>query len=326
MNVKYNFCLCIIVFVLLLSWSPDAMAITVDELADICEAMESTIKDVSVEYKWYNIPPWTFEDAEAEMGMETLIVKDGIRNFKLSAARSLSTREPNDPNFLLFDRLLLEESAIIITKKENSWNDIMKYSYDSKIAKRLNIGGWPREVRSGIVSSRKEFVPTLTLSPLGFSILRLSMCKPMKYIPLSAWLRDKEFVRLDNTIEKVNGFNTIRADLLQWSSKNVYLRIYFSVDHSYTPVRYEHVGGKSVLTFEVHSLEQVAEGLWFPSSGLIKTTDSERMDGFQTIGKIVVNQGLTDEHFDIDFPPGTEVRDEIRDLKYVVKPTEEQFE
>jgi len=288
-------------------------AITVEKLADICEAMESVIVDISVEYEWYNIPPWT---------METLIVKDGILNFKLSAARSLSAREPNDPNFMLFDRLLLEESATVVTKEENSFESVLKYSYNGKVVKHLNVGGWPREIRSGIVSYRKEFVPTLTLSPLGFSILRLSMTDK---IPLSAWLRDKEFVRIDNTIEKVGGFNTIRADLLQWSGKNVYLRIYFSVDHGYYPVMYEHMG-KSVLNFEVHSLEQVAEGLWFPSSGLIRKTDNERMDGFQTIGKIVVNQGLTDEHFDIDFPPGTEVRDEIRGTEYIVKPTKEQKE
>ena len=32
-----------------------------------------------------------------------------------------------------------------------------------------------------------------------------------------------------------------------------------------------------------------------------------------------VNQGLTDEHFDIDFPVGTKVHDEIKDTKYIVK-------
>ena len=147
-------------------------------------------------------------------------------------------------------------------------------------------------------------------------------------LPLSVILRrHKELVRLDNNVEKVNGFNTIRADFLQEWTKQVCIRVCFSVDHGYTPVRYEYISkGKPGLTFDVGALEQVAEALWFPSSGLIKTTDSERMDGFQTIGKIVVNQGLTHEYFDIDFPPGTEVRDEIRDLEYVVKPTEEQFE
>ena len=34
---------------------------------------------------------------------------------------------------------------------------------------------------------------------------------------------------------------------------------------------------------------------------------------YQTIGVIVVNQGLTAEDFNIDFPVGTEVWDEIQD-------------
>jgi hypothetical protein len=147
--------------------------------------------------------------------------------------------------------------------------------------------------------------------------------------PLSAILRQyKELVRLDNTITKVNGFNTIRADFLQEQTKQVCIRIFFSVDHGYTPVRYEYVNkGMPDLTFEVSSLEKVAEGLWFPSSGLISgsgivsSSGEERVNGFQIISKILVNQGLTDEHFDIEFPPGTEVRDEIKDLEYVVKPT-----
>ena len=140
-------------------------------------------------------------------------------------------------------------------------------------------------------------------------------------------------MRLDNTIKKVNGFNTICASLLtETDPKNqfVYSRIYFSVDHGYTPVRYEYVrptrAGTTevIMAMDVLSLEQVAEGLWFPSSGIISSPDEKDKNVYQATGKIIVNQGLTDKHFDIEFPPGTEVWDKIRDLEYVVKPTEEQ--
>jgi hypothetical protein len=43
------------------------------------------------------------------------------------------------------------------------------------------------------------------------------------------------------------------------------------------------------------------------------------VNAYNAIGPILVNQGLTDEHFDIDFPVGTKVNDEIQDKKYVVK-------
>jgi len=325
MNAKY-FCFYIIASLLLLSRPPAAMAVTADELADICKAMESAIVDISLEYEWYNIPPWIAEEAETEMGTEMLIPKDGRRRFNFSAAGLLSDRDPNDSNSLLPDRLLLEELTTLVTKDGNAWDNVTKHSYNGKIAKRLNIGGWPREVRSGIVSDSKRFMPTLILSPLGFSVLRFNMSKVTDKLPLSAILRRKELVRLDNTVKKVNGFNTVRVDFLQEWTKQVCIRVYFSVDHGYTPVRYEYMaGGKPEsnrvdFVVEVHSLEQVAEGLWFPSSGVIRSAGCERMDAFQAISKIVVNQGLTDEYFDIiDFPPGTKVRDEIKGTEYVVK-------
>lgn len=330
MNVKYNFCFYIIAFLLPLGRLPAAMAVTTDELSGICEAMESAIVDISIEYEGYTIPPRTVEEAEKEMGMPMLVVKDGFGRYKLSAAGLLSNREPNEP---LPERLLFERSTTVMNADGDAWDSVIKASLNGKIAKYLQIGGWPREVRSGGISYTKRFfMPTMTVTPVGFSVLRLSFSHSAIRRSLSARLRDKEFVHLDNTIENVNGFDTIRADFLSKTNdpntnKRVYFRVYFSVDHGYTPILYEHMrGGKKVaLAFEVHSLEQVAEGLWFPSSGLISDPDDERVSVFQTIGKIAVNQGLTEQHFDIDFPPGTEVRDEIRDLEYVVKPTEEQF-
>ncbi len=323
MNTK-PFCFYIIALFLLLARVPAAPAVTAEQLADICEAMESAIVDISLEYEWYNIPPWTLEETPPEIRMKVAIPKDGLRRFKLSAAGLLSNRDPNDPNSAFPNRLLLEESVTLINEHGDTWDSVIKGSYNGKIAKYIEIRAGRNP--SGGISHKKRFILPMTLTPIGFSVLRLSMCKPMANVPLSAWLRDKEFVRLDNAIEKVNGFNTIRADLLQEQTKNVYLRIYFSVDHGYTPVRYEHMsGGKPgfeqvPLAFEVHSLEQVSEGLWFPSSGLISSADDKRADGFQVIGKILVNQGLTDEDFDIEFPPGTKVQDEIKGVKYVVKP------
>lgn len=79
--------------------------------------------------------------------------------------------------------------------------------------------------------------------------------------------------------------------------------------------------------FDVNSLQEVQKGLWFPSSGLITSSDPNyRINGFCAIGKILVNQGLKDKDFDIKFPPGTTVIDEITGKMYTIKPTQEQVD
>jgi hypothetical protein len=321
--------------------SVEPAAITVERLADICEAMESAIVDISMEYEWYVEPPSTLEDI-AGTGM--LITKDGLVKYKLSAAGLLSKKDPNDPNEQLPERLLFEESATIMSADGDTWDSVTKKSYNGKFGKHVwisrTLDGALRTTPDGTITKSKRFMPSLILSPLGFSVLRLSFSKVAGNEPLSAVLRRKEFVHLDNTVEKVNGFNTIRADFLIRSddpktNKRVYLRVYFSVEHGYTPIRYEHIrlgrpeSGKPEIvagTIEVNSLEQVAEGLWFPSGGTISSPDDKQANVYRATSKIVVNQGLTDEHFDIEFPPGTKVRDEIRDTEYIVKPTKEQKE
>jgi hypothetical protein len=142
---------------------------------------------------------------------------------------------------------------------------------------------------------------------------------------LSYRLRAKDKVRIDNVVKKIDGFNTIRVDLLTdfiyEGNRPVYMRIYFSVDHGYTLVKLEHMKGPDMVALSVNvgSLEEVANGLWFPDSGTFTIPGSDRVSTYQAISPIIVNQGLTDEHFDIDFPVGTKVHDEIQDREYVVK-------
>lgn len=224
-------------------------------------------------------------------------------------------------------QFLREEWATIVTKEGNSWAGVTRQSYNGQIGKYLNIGGWPKETRSATVSYNKPDVHG-NLTPLGFSVLRMAYFPepiPLSARLLSSRLRAKDKVRIDNVERTIDGFNTIRADLLTdflyEGNRLVYMRIYFSVDHSYTPVKFEHMKGRGLvaLSVNVESLEEVANGLWFPSSGTITIPGSDRVSTYQAISPILVNQGLTDEHFDIDFPMGTEVYDEIQDKEYIVK-------
>ena len=324
MNIRHNLCFYIAVFLLLLSRVSAAIAITADELANTIEKMESAIIDISLEYEWFNDPPWTLEELQDITNKKVKVaVNKDIPKYKFSAARLSANREPNNQNLPLFDRLLLEESVTLLNE-HGAWHSIVKETYDGKIAKRLLIGGFPQSVTNGEIRKSKNSMLPLNLTPIGFSVLRLSASKVTEETPLSAMLRRKEFVHIDNTIQKINGFNTISVDLLTEWNKQIFMHIYFSVDHGYTPVKYEYIrvtktGPKVAIAVEVNSLEQVAEGLWFPSSGIIRSPDDEETNVYRATSKIVINQGLTDEHFDIKFPPGTKVYDEIKNLKYVVK-------
>jgi len=80
------------------------------------------------------------------------------------------------------------------------------------------------------------------------------------------------------------------------------------------------------LIIDIHSLQEVQKGLWFPSTGFTKSTNNKRINGFRALGKILVNQGLKDEDFDIEFPPGTRVADEITGKSYTIKPTQQQVD
>jgi len=315
------------VFVLLLSPVSNAEAITTDELADIIEQMESTIVDISMEYEERVIPLSTHQELEEETGLEFLIAKDGYKRYKFSADRLLSQEDPNAMDWNCPGQFLQEEWSTMITKEQNEFNNITKQSYNGQVGKRLIIGGWPKETRTASVSYNKPYVDG-NLTPLGFSVF--SMAYDPEPIPLSARLLSsrlsaKDKVRLDNVLRKVDGFNTIRANLLTdfryEGNRLVYMRIYLSVDHNYTPVKFDHMKGpdKVALSVNVESLEEVANGLWFPSSGTITIPGSDRVSAYQAIGPILVNQNLKNEHFDIEFPKGTEVHDEIKDIRYVVK-------
>jgi hypothetical protein len=315
-------------FALLQAQVPQAAAITTDELADIIERMETSIVDISMEYEERVVPPLTHEEGKEKMGFEILVAKDGYMKSKFSAASLLPDSEPNRLDWQVPGRFVFEKSSTLLSKDGNSWLAVAKKSYNGQIGKSLDIDDLPdKEVKVGSTSAESPPV-FVTTTLLGFSVFRLAYSAepmPLSARLLSSRLRAKDKVRIDNVERKVDGFNTVRADLLTdflyEGNRLVYMRIYFSVDHGYTPVKFEHMKGHDsvALSVNVESLEEVANGLWFPSSGTFTIPGSDQVNAYNAIGPILVNQGLTDEHFDIDFPVGTKVNDEIQDKKYVVK-------
>ncbi len=305
--------------VVLFIMATEAKGITAEELADKCQSAENAIRDISMEYEWYHIPPLTHEEQEDPFkSIGVLLPKDGITKYKLMAAPFI------DQNGKQQWRKVQEESSILTTKDGKSWDYLGKESYVGKVYKKFNSGGWPASIMTGTISSNSTG-PSILLTPVGFSVFRFELEKGTNGNKLSYCLRykEKEIVRVSDSISKVNDFNTICVEFLQEYSKLPCVRVYFSVDHNYTPIKYEYLNSNKAGTqlnfaVDIHSLEKIVDGLWFPTSGTISAPDDRHVNSFQVMEKILVNQGLQEKDFDIEFPVGTRVQDQIAKREYTV--------
>ena len=325
MNAKNIFIFYVAFVVLLLCAPATAMAITADELANICEAMESAIVDLSVEYEWFADSPMSLEEKLEFIADKPMVIAINIPSHKLVC--SLAAPDAKNPDASLFDKFVCQQAVTLMRDPNEVWDSLTKRSCNRQIAKSLTIGSFPPSAPVAIISKPDNVLEPYA-TPLDFSVFRFRLRKSTDRMPLSAALRldnSKQSVRIDNTVRKVNDANSISVDFLRESTGTAYMRVYFSLDHGYTPVRYEYLSGPKpeavAATVEVTSLEEVAPGLWFPSGGAMLIPDHTDEEGnyYQASSKILVNQGLTDEHFDIEFPPGTKVTDEIKGTKYVVE-------
>jgi len=297
---------------------PSGQEITVDQLADICEQLESSITDISVEYDWLMCSDMTLEQRLKRVSDRPVSIILGPAKRKVLC--SVAPFDLNNPDALIFDRYVFEDSSTTMRDPNDICDHVIKRCYDGQIAKTLSIRATPPILKSGQIF-KPDTAPNPWISgPVkAFSVLRF---RAIYKIPLSQMLRE-EISRLDTTVKKFGGFDTIKIDFLQPTVKKPYMRIYFSIDHGYYPVGYENLslGDETVFySVEINSLEEVAGGLWFPSSGALIYNNSEDnlANLYEATSPIVVNQGLTEKDFDIEFPPGTKVRDKIQDKEYIV--------
>ncbi len=321
---------CVMVVCVLLGLATPVCGMTADDLAAICQTMESAIKDVSVSYEWDVHPPAKTEDLPKAEGM------DGPRLIAKGPETCIwVAKQPFAERYLSITRVTT------VNADGESFDNTLMYSSNGEVAKYLN---WCAEFSSG---TRRSFPPDGTVSkasapvaplplshtPMVFSVLHFALDDPK--IPLSRSLRKKGFVDFNETVRKINGFNTVCASLLldtpaiPAAHKQPYLHTYFSVDHGYTLVKYESVSpSKSrpqiYYAVDVNSLAQVAGGLWFPTGGSLTMAGSSLRNVYKA-GKVAVNRGLSDKYFTIEFPPGTRVRDEITGSRHVVESGQSRF-
>ena len=250
---------------------------------------------------------------------------EGITGFVTvgSEKRTWSSKLPFE------ERLLSKATSILMDENENSFESTTMQSFNGKIVKHLTIGalsptGEQVNISSGTITEDRRFDTLMAVSPIRFSVLSFKYIDHEK-TPLSERLRKSDFVRLNDNIKRINGFNTVCAEFL-WDAPNVpilhkkepKLRVYFSIDNGYTPIKFDNLshsesGPEVNFSVNVTSLEKVSDNLWFPSEGSLGDNPTNTYQAT----KIVVNQGLTDDYFDIEFPPGTRITNEISGLSYV---------
>jgi hypothetical protein len=276
--------------------SPLCHAITLSELADIFDAMESSIEDVAVEYEWYNQEQLTTEDVRGT-GLAFPVSREVC---------SFTTARP-------FDKLQLYSFKVdFSTERGETSPTAVKSAYNGEVFKQLTAGGSREAPPDGFVTRRTDLLGAWNLTPMGFTVFRF-----YREGLLSQLLREHPgSFRVVNDIHPIRQFRTIELDCVTEYGA-VHRRVFLSLDHGYTPVRFEYLSpsdGALKVEVDVLSLREVSEGLWFP----VKATTGcagENTRNVYEVEEVRLNQHLSKGYFDLAFPPGTIVTDETAGVR-----------
>lgn len=280
---------------------------TLQELSEICAAQEAAIQDVYVEYEWDREPSYTPKDITEQV----VAIPTGPQRIIWATARPFE------------DRFLWLNSTEWMDERDHRVKITETRSYNGETGKYLQMRYDGVESLEGTITRSRRFVLSGSTMPQHFTILRFREGQPD--YPLSQALRKTEWVDLIDNVPQTGPFRTIRVDFYaeglrdKQGQRGLLSRMYFSADHGYTPVQFELFNGKKVITRDVVTdLVEASPGIWYPKNA--STTELGKDGAEYTFtclaSKIVVNQGLTREFFDIDFPPGTKVVDEIQNCEY----------
>jgi len=283
--------------------------VTPMELCSAVEKAESSLGDISITYEWYEMPPLTRGALSPDDSNRILIPCDGLREFEMRASK-MSDANGNATG--RHWRLWSKERTTFNRPDGSTLAVVSETSYDGHVGKKFDSQSDTKKLsESGWITEKNPFT-SIVLTPMGFSVFRPAL--DAEAVPLSEVLRMSNLVVINSEISRINDFNTICVNLLQETTRTPCRKIYCSVDHNYTPVRFEYInsgpkGSRVAFTVDILSLEQVGEGLYFPSSGIITTPGSPSANGFSVTAPIKINIGLSQEDFDVNFPAGTRVWD-----------------
>lgn len=261
-------------------------ALTLDELADIFDEMESAVTDISIEYEWYNQNELTEEDIHGA----------GLLVPVSRAACTFTTAKP-------FTELQAYSEKVDLSQGPGTtFTSDRRYTYDGTLFRQLRSDGV-----KGFVTRRTDLLHSWNLTPMAFTIFR--------FYPqglLSQGLRElPERFRLVDGIQQIRDFRTIELDSVL-DTGQVYQKMFLAVDHGYAPVRFEYISvSDNSVNFEVEvlALQQVADGFWFPFKGTMGSPKEDDGSVFE-VKRVTLNQHLSKDDFNLAFPPGIEVNDE----------------
>jgi hypothetical protein len=288
-------------------------AITLQELADVFEGMESSIVDVAVEYEWFDDRQETKEDVRGS-GKLFRVGKDVC---------SFATARP-------FTELQLYswKGELGAEQGETFFTD-NRTAYNGDRYKRVVIGGLNVQQPQGFITKRTDMLQKWHLTPMGFTILRDDIREGL----LSELLRGHpEVLRLVPDIRQVGDFRTIELDFITAAGAvpagAVHRKMFLSVDHGYAPVRWQWLAvtdGTVQAEVDVLALKEISPGMWFPVKGTTGHVNDPTRNIYEA-KEVKLNQNLSKEHFDVEFPPGTAVIDEIANVQYTYQPTRAQLD
>lgn len=298
--------------------------VSLEMLAERCRQMENSIRDLKCEYEWYTVPAWSREELK-RLGADSnniLLSKDGVVRMTFSAAR---LSEPNEMNGRSDWALRIDKVTMLSAADGKEYQSIVQESYDGDVLMRYEGPESKGKAGSGFVVLSDK-CPGFFMTPLDFSVLRLA--NDIDGVPLSKRLADTRLARLGDGTENINGFDAIYVDLLQEQTKQPCIRVYFSIKNDYTPIKYEYfnsgkAGTRIAYSVEAANIVKTGTAGWLPSSGLIVVAGKDRVNGFEVNGSILVNQGLSEKDFVLDFPVGTKVEDRVASRSYVVTEPDE---
>ena len=158
--------MCVIATGMLLNVAAPVRGMTPDDLASICQTMESAIRDVSVGYEWYVCPPAKIEDLPKSEGTNgPRLIAKGPETCIWAAKQPFG------------ERYLSITKVTTVSADGESFDNTLMYSCNGEVAKYLN---WCADAGTkrlfppdGSVSGASAFVALLPLShtPILFSVL-----------------------------------------------------------------------------------------------------------------------------------------------------------
>jgi hypothetical protein len=185
------------------------------------------------------------------------------------------------------------------------------------------------ESQVGLIAKEPPPHTTMNYTPLGFTIFH--QCLGWEGQSLLDILKKNDpnlVISLDPAVTKVNDFDSIELTCSrEWISRKMIklMSVYFSLDHEYSVVRisYYNAGG-IVFEYNVRKFRSLGDGLWFPIECDIRGSQGDINE--IRVTDVQINQAFYENEFELEFPPGTKVKDTITGKKYTIKPTQEQVD